>query len=1052
MQNKSSFITIYSIKGKLIAGFSLLIILLAVLAYMGMHSLSVMNDRLNIIVDVSAEKVKLAARINQGVLAISRAEKNIILSKTQQEMDEYVAFTNEIRDEMKKRHILLRELINDDDKKIVDQFASYWDQYIEVNKEVRALAMLNSNVRAETLSKSIARDAYEEATTAMAFIVDRNNNSLAETQSIDDIRNVAQRITLAARINQNLLEIQRDEKNMILSSTQQEMDGFAKAIQLTNEQLHMRLNLLKNIISDDGRNEFDDFHQAFDKYFAWHEKVRNITRDNGNQQAFNLSNSKGRMLNDRAFDIMSRIVTKTEDDMAKNSRISDENYFTARNLLLIIAGIGLLAGIAIAFYISNNVNSALQRLLSNLEETAKGNGDLTVAIDDSSKDETGDVARAFNIFADMARSKFQGVFNNVNDGMIIIDAKGIIDAFNPAAQTIFGFEKGEVLGKNIKMLMPEPYRSNHDSYLNNHLTTGDKKVIDIGREVSGRCKDGSVFPMDLAVSSMQVSGKPMFVGLVRNITERKQHEKDIKLAKLAAESANHMKSEFLANMSHELRTPLNAIIGYSEMLKEDAEDEGNTQNIDDLNKICTSGNHLLKLINEVLDIAKIEAGQIELLHESFSVLAFLQEITILIQPQMHNNSNRFDIVCAEDIGNIIGDENRLRQVLTNLLSNAAKFTNKGLVTLAVKREDYNGNNHLFFNVSDTGIGMTDEQMDKVFIPFVQADASTTREFGGTGLGLSISKDICELMGGHINVQSEVGQGSKFTVCIPTDLSLLEYQGPNIAMPDYDATTPSIVSYTSGTFMGEGECVLVIDDDDKARDLIVRTLEKDGFSIAAASNGAQGLALAKQLKPLCIILDIMMPGMDGWEMIKVLKNTPEIANIPVIINSIADKLKQADADGAIAYLSKPFQKFELLDLLNELAPEQNDIDILIVEDEEDIRELVARQITSIGWIVRSCKNGLEALIDVQHKMPDVILLDLMMPKMDGFQFLTELRKIPQGNNVPVVIFTAKDLTGQEEILLNQSTKLVIRKGDLKNMNELLPMVRRIMRQPKQMGVQ
>ncbi|MFT5838668.1 MAG: methyl-accepting chemotaxis protein, partial [Flavobacteriales bacterium] len=518
MQNKSSFITIYSIKGKLIAGFSLLIILLAVLAYMGMHSLSVMNDRLNIIVDVSAEKVKLAARINQGVLAISRAEKNIILSKTQQEMDEYVAFTNEIRDEMKKRHILLRELINDDDKKIVDQFASYWDQYIEVNKEVRALAMLNSNVRAETLSKSIARDAYEEATTAMAFIVDRNNNSLAETQSIDDIRNVAQRITLAARINQNLLEIQRDEKNMILSSTQQEMDGFAKAIQLTNEQLHMRLNLLKNIISDDGRNEFDDFHQAFDKYFAWHEKVRNITRDNGNQQAFNLSNSKGRMLNDRAFDIMSRIVTKTEDDMAKNSRISDENYFTARNLLLIIAGIGLLAGIAIAFYISNNVNSALQRLLSNLEETAKGNGDLTVAIDDSSKDETGDVARAFNIFADMARSKFQGVFNNVNDGMIIIDAKGIIDAFNPAAQTIFGFEKGEVLGKNIKMLMPEPYRSNHDSYLNNHLTTGDKKVIDIGREVSGRCKDGSVFPMDLAVSSMQVSGKPMFVGLVRNIT------------------------------------------------------------------------------------------------------------------------------------------------------------------------------------------------------------------------------------------------------------------------------------------------------------------------------------------------------------------------------------------------------------------------------------------------------------------------------------------------------------------------------------------------------
>jgi len=650
----------------------------------------------------------------------------------------------------------------------------------------------------------------------------------------------------------------------------------------------------------------------------------------------------------------------------------------------------------------------------------------------------------------MVQSKLQGVFNSVIDGVIIIDAKGLIDAFNPAAEDIFGFSEEEVLGKNVKILMPEPYRSGHDGYLNNHLTTGEKKIIGIGREVSGRCKDGSVFPMDLAVSPMQISGKPMFVGLVRNITERKQHEKGIKLAKLAAESANRMKSEFLANMSHELRTPLNAIIGYSEMLKEDAEEEGNAQTMDDLNKICTSGNHLLKLINDVLDLAKIEAGRVELLHEKIDVFALIQEIAMVIQHQMHNNNNHFEINCAEDIGEIIGDDGRLRQVLFNLLSNAAKFTNKGLVTLSVKREGQQGKQQLAIAISDTGIGMTPEQLDRVFIPFVQADAGTTRQFGGTGLGLSICKDICETMGGHIEVQSEIGKGSTFTVFIPIDLSLLERQHQKAEKPADNSTSPRIEPYITGGYLGEAECVLVIDDDDQARELIIRTLEKDGFSIAAASNGAEGVALAKELKPLCIILDLLMPCMDGRAVMKALKGDPEIASIPIIINTMVDKQGQADAEGVLAYLSKPLKKIELLGLLNNLAPKQKNVGVLIVEDDADVRELLVRQVTDLGWIARDCKNGLDALLHLQHKMPDIILLDLMMPKMDGFEFLEELRKLPGGHKVPVVILTAKELTGGEEVLLNQSAKLVIRKGELSNIEELLPMVRGFIRTPQQLG--
>lgn len=370
------------------------------------------------------------------------------------------------------------------------------------------------------------------------------------------------------------------------------------------------------------------------------------------------------------------------------------------------------------------------------------------------------------------KARLSAVIDNVVDGIITIDELGKVESFNPASENIFGYRAGEVVGQNIKMLMPEPYHSEHDGYLFHHISTGEKKVIGIGREVVGLRKDGSTFPMDLAVSPMQVNGESMFVGLVRDISARKQEEKELKLAKLAAESANRMKSEFLANMSHELRTPLNAIIGYSELLKEEAEDDGNTVIIKDLNRINAAGNQLLKLINDVLDLAKIEAGRFELVHERVSIPGLLQDLDLVIKYQMDKNTNRFEVVCAEEVNKITTDSIRLRQILINLLSNAAKFTNAGLVTLTVKLEQSSGVELLAFIISDNGIGMSLEEVGQVFTPFVQADVSTTRRFGGTGLGLAICKDLCQLMGGSIDVRSEVGKGSTFTVRIPVDSSLL----------------------------------------------------------------------------------------------------------------------------------------------------------------------------------------------------------------------------------------------------------------------------------------
>ncbi|WP_432472824.1 PAS domain-containing hybrid sensor histidine kinase/response regulator [Amphritea sp. HPY] len=643
-----------------------------------------------------------------------------------------------------------------------------------------------------------------------------------------------------------------------------------------------------------------------------------------------------------------------------------------------------------------------------------------------------------------AQVKLQGVFNSVIDGLIIIDKKGIIDAFNPAAVSIFGYTEEEVLGENVKILMPEPYRGEHDDYINGHIKTGEKKVIGIGREVTGRRKNGSLFPMDLAVSPMQISGQPMFVGLVRDITERKNTESHLKLAKLTAESANRMKSEFLANMSHELRTPLNAIIGYSELLSEEAEDGGNPENIEDLNRIHTAGNHLLRLINDVLDLAKIEAGQVELVQEQVSIQNLLQELGTIIQHQMDKNDNSFEIACDESVVEINADSSRLRQILLNLLSNAAKFTHKGQVTLSVKRETRDGLEQLTFSVSDTGIGMTPDQVEKVFTPFVQADASTTRLFGGSGLGLSICKDLCQIMGGDIEAESQKGKGSTFTVHIPVDSSSLNQNKDNDGGVTYGATAPSADSYRSGNFLQPGECVLVIIDDDEARDLIVNTLEYDGFGVAVARNGQEGIKLASELRPMSIILDNNLPTMDGWEVLRTLKGSPKTVGIPVIVYTVVHE--HSKAEGVTAYLTKPIQKTELLELLNKLAPVLNDVDVMIVDDEPDVRALLRRQLASIGCTGRECENGLQALSDVKQKMPDIILLDLMMPKMDGFEFVSELRRLPEGKNVPVVILTAKDISHSEERFLYDTVQLVLQKGDLKNIEKLLLKIRRFMRNP------
>jgi GAF domain-containing protein/CheY-like chemotaxis protein len=477
------------------------------------------------------------------------------------------------------------------------------------------------------------------------------------------------------------------------------------------------------------------------------------------------------------------------------------------------------------------------------------------------------------------------------------------------------------------------------------------------------------------------------------------------------EAADRHKSEFLANMSHELRTPLNAIIGYSEMLQEDAADLGAEQFTDDLKKINAAGKHLLELINAVLDLSKIEAGKMELYLETFDVATLVRDIAAVIQPLAAKNVNRLDVRRPDGIGAMHADLTKVRQALFNLLSNACKFTERGTVALDVARESVDRQDWLTFSVSDTGIGMTPEQLGKLFEAFTQADAATTRRYGGTGLGLALSRRLCRMMGGDITVESEAGRGSTFTIRLPALVHDAPGEPPAPA-PPADSALPGV-----GT-------VLVIDDEAAVRDLMQRFLVKEGFRVVTASGGEEGLRRAREVQPDAITLDVMMPGMDGWAVLTALKADPDLADIPVVMLTIVDDKNLGYALGASDYLTKPIDRERLVTVLHRY---RRDLPVLVVDDDADLRALLRRMLEPEGYTVIEADNGRTALERLREVTPSVVVLDLMMPEMDGFEFVAEFRGREAWRAIPIVVVTAKGLSRDDRDRLNGYVQKILQKG-------------------------
>jgi PAS domain S-box-containing protein len=627
------------------------------------------------------------------------------------------------------------------------------------------------------------------------------------------------------------------------------------------------------------------------------------------------------------------------------------------------------------------------------------------------------------------------------DCIITIDHESRIVEWNPAAERTFGYSREEALGKPLPdLVIPPSLRAGHYSGMQKYLTTGIGAIINQRVEVNAVRADGTEFPVELSVTRIRNEGTAFFTAYLRDITARKQAEIELERARDSAEAANKTKSLFLANMSHELRTPLNAVLGYSEMLQDEAQERALPEMATDLGRINAAGKHLLSLINDVLDLSKIEAGKMEVYIEDFEVRSMIEEAAATMLPLIEKNRNTLEIKISDELGDMRSDLIKVRQALLNLLSNATKFTENGSIVVEAEREVMNDEDWVVLRVSDTGIGMTTEQLIKLFRPFTQADASTTRRFGGTGLGLTLTRSFCQMLGGDVTVASTPGQGSTFSIKLPLALTgqpgRREISG---ALEEYTVSALQKESETPRDRPEPGTCVLVIDDDATQRDMLQRFLEQEGFVVCAAHGGEEGLELARLLQPLAITLDVMMPDVDGWSVLNTLKSDPKVADIPIIMLTMVDDKNYGYAIGAADFLTKPVHRERLSSILRKYACPLPPCSVLLVEDDYDVRSITRIMLEAEGWRVVEAVNGREALDCVERSTPSLILLDLMMPEMDGFEFAASLRQRQEWKYIPVIVLTAMELSPEDRQRLGGNVQRVLQKTG-QSREELLALVR------------
>ena len=737
--------------------------------------------------------------------------------------------------------------------------------------------------------------------------------------------------------------------------------------------------------------------------------------------------------------LLASLVTKLEDEgrVARDRVVSDAARATRVSLLTVLAAV--LAGALLTFFIVRSIAKPLGRLIGTIGRL--GAGDLDVTIPEPGSDEIGAMARTLALFRDSMRERnrltaerererqtLSAAIATISDGFVLYDKDDRIVVCNDRVREIYPgiadlFRPGTSFREILEIAVTRPV-VDLAGHTPEEWIAGRMRQHAAPHSVVEYSYQGDLW-VRISERKTQDGGT---VAVYTDITELKRRQMELEQAREQAEQASRTKSRFLASMSHELRTPLNAIIGLTEMMVNNAARFGTEKAVEPLRRVERAGKHLLDLINQVLDLSKIEAGKLDLNPEMVNVARLVDEVIGTARPMAEQNKNQLSLDCPAGIAPIVVDALRLRQILLNLLSNACKFTKGGEVSLRVRSVSIESRPWLEFAVADTGIGMTPEQVGKLFEEFTQADQSTARRYGGTGLGLAISRRLCRMMGGDVTVTSKPGKGSLFVVRLPLDA----------------AAAPGSIWQVGGEsrdLVPLGDCVLVIDDDATARELIATHLRDEGFAVVTAAGGREGLKRAQELHPAAITLDVLMPDVDGWTVLAALRGNPELADIPVVMATIVDQQSKGMTLGAVGYLTKPINRDQLIALLRPYQERLQRPSVLLVEDESAQRERIRSWLEPEQWLVSEAENGRLALDFIARETPDIILLDLMMPEMDGFQLVAALRDRPQWRSIPVIVITAMDLTAEDRARLNSGIEGILAKDSF-TPEQLVETVRRV----------
>ena len=703
--------------------------------------------------------------------------------------------------------------------------------------------------------------------------------------------------------------------------------------------------------------------------------------------------------------------------------------------------VALAVALGVTALIVRSINAPLRRLEHSINAITQGQ--LDIPIPEAGRDEIGGMTRALAMLreslieshrlqqdrqraeadAQRAQARLGEAIEAVSEGFALYDVDDRLVISNSRFREMYGGVGLEIKpGTPYEDILRAAAKAGFIPAASDRPDAWIAERLDRHRNPKGAFEQQRDRGVWLKISERRTADGGI-VGVFTDITELKDRE--LQLGQLvdrladardAAMEATVAKSRFLANMSHELRTPLNAIIGITEMLMEDAEDTADQSTREPLDRIARAGKHLLRLINEVLDLSKIEAGKLEINYEPVALASLVRDVMGEAEPLAAKNGNRLVVECPTDIGTVRSDPTRLRQIMLNLLSNACKFTERGNVSLLVGRGQSDRGDWISIRVIDTGIGMTSEQLGRLFQEFSQADSSTTRKYGGTGLGLAITDRLCRLMGGTIEVESKQGVGTTFSVRLPADRP---------GLPDAAAIETAKVPALH--MSARTNRVLVIDDDATVRDLMRRYLSREGFDVITAVGGQEGLEFARKLHPSVITLDVFMPDIDGWSVLQAIKQDAELSRIPVIMMTISDEKQKGFTLGASGYLTKPVDRAQLSQLLYRFKTSAGIPRALVVEDDLNACERMRLLLIGEGWAVSVATNGREALERLTTEHPNLILLDLMMPEMDGFEFLVEFRKNPKFATTPVIVVTAADLSPADRRRLDGGVEHILQKA-------------------------